>query len=165
MTIKPGIILISSPVLDDPNFDKVVIYICEYNDKGAMGFVINHIFPRAFNELTEFKTSRTFPLFDGGPVENEKLFFLHRRPDIIEGGTKTTNGIYLGGNFEQAVTHINYYSQPENDIKLFVGYCGWDPRQLETEIEEGSWLMVNAAVENIFTIETAMLWEELYVKQ
>ena len=165
MTIKPGTILISSPVLDDPNFDKVVIFICEYNDKGAMGFVINHIFPRAFNELTEFKTVKAFALFDGGPVENEKLFFLHRQPDIIEGGTITANGIYLGGNFKQAVEHINQHSQPEDDIKLFVGYCGWDPGQLETEIEEGCWLRIGAVVENIFAIDAAMLWEELYTKQ
>ena len=161
MNIEPGSILISSPSLDDPNFEQVVIFICEYNDKGAMGFVINQLFVRAFNELMEFKNAKAFSLFDGGPVENEKLFFLHHRPDIIEGGTKIIDGVYLGGNFEQAVAHINHYNQAKNDIKLFIGYCGWDPNQLEKEIEEGSWLAVDAA-QNIFAADTAMLWKQLY---
>ena len=96
MNIDPGTILISSSSLKDLNFDKVVVFITEYNSKGAMGFVINNLFPRKFNELVEFNNSRNFLLYEGGPVENDKLFFLHQRPDLIEEGIPIMDSIFLG---------------------------------------------------------------------
>jgi putative transcriptional regulator len=162
MTVSAGKILLSTPVLDDPNFDKVVIFIAEYNANGALGFVINKIFPRAFNELVEFKQSMPVPLYEGGPVEQEHLFFLHRRPDLIEGGIHIINAVYLGGNFSQAVQCVNEKLITTNDIKLFIGYSGWDDNQLEDEIAEGSWLIADAEASTIFTGNIVTIWEELY---
>ena len=162
MKISAGKILISSPSSDDVLFDKSVIFITEYNEKGAMGFVLNKIFPRVFNELLEFKRSKSFTLYDGGPVENEKLYFLHRRPGKIEEGLVIIDNIYLGGNFEQAVGGINDGSLAETDIKLFIGYCGWDLGQLEEEMEEGSWLLCDADTTIVFGTAVDTLWEKLY---
>jgi putative transcriptional regulator len=161
MKINPGTILISAPSLNDPNFEKVVIFIAEYNEKGALGFVINKLFPRNFNELTEFKNSKPFLLYSGGPVENENIFFLHHCPDIIKDGQAVIDSIYLGGNFKQAVAHLNHSSTAQNDIRLFIGYCGWDYNQLEEEIEEGSWLIANADTQMIFSDKPEMLWEKI----
>ena len=161
MNIDPGTILISSSSLKDLNFDKVVVFITEYNSKGAMGFVINNLFPRKFNELVEFNNSRNFLLYEGGPVENDKLFFLHQRPDLIEEGIPIMDSIFLGGNFKQAVAKINEGILMEKDIKLFVGYCGWDPGQLEEEVEEGSWIICENNTKAIFLSNTEMLWEEM----
>lgn len=162
MNIQPAAILISSSSLKDLNFDKVVVFITEYNTKGAMGFVINNLFPRKFNELVEFNNSPAFSLYEGGPVENDKLFFLHQRPDLIEEGTPVTDSIYLGGNFKQVVAKINAGILKETDVKLFVGYCGWDPGQLEEEVEEGSWLICENNTGAVFLSDTKMLWEEMY---
>jgi putative transcriptional regulator len=162
MQIKAGNILISAPSLDDPNFDKVVIFLTEYNAKGAIGFVINAVFPRMFNELLEFKHSKAFQLYAGGPVEKDSLYFLHRRADLISEGICVTGNIYSGGNFKQAVECINNGSISINAIKLFIGYCGWDDNQLETEIEEGSWLVCNTDSAIVFRADIALLWEELY---
>ncbi|MDB5278558.1 MAG: hypothetical protein JWR61_3513 [Ferruginibacter sp.] len=150
MQIKAGIVLTGAPSLDDPNFDKVTIFITEYNKKGATGFVVNKLFGRTLNELEEFKDSLPFPLYDGGPMDREHLFFIHRRPDIIRGGTPVTDTIYFGGNFQQAVAHMNDRSVLQHEIKIFVGYCGWDFNQLEDEVEEGSWIVGNADIEKIF---------------
>ena len=160
--LQPGTILISSPNLEDPNFEKVVICICEYNNKGAMGFVINQQFSRNLNELLEFSNCKNLPLFAGGPMMNENLYFIHQRPDIIKDGAILADGIYLGGNFKQAVTHINTSIHPEEDIKLFIGYCGWDAHQLEEEINEGSWMITNTSRQIILSYNTLALWEQLY---
>ena len=162
MNINAGSLLISTPTLDDPNFEKVVVFITEHNEKGALGFVVNKLFPRTFNELVEYKHSSVFPLYDGGPVEEEKLFFLHCRPDLIKDGVPVVDSIYMGGNFKQAVAHINDTNSKQNDIKLFIGYCGWDYNQLEEEIEEGSWLLCNMDKEIVFSANVEMLWKELY---
>jgi putative transcriptional regulator len=144
MNITTGTFLSSLPSLDDTNFERVVILITEHNEKGAMGFVINKPFPRKLNELEEFKHIPAFPLHEGGPVDQEHLFFIHRRPDLIEEGSHISSGIYLGGNFKQAVACISNKTITEKDLKIFVGYCGWDDDQLEEEIKEGSWQMQDA---------------------
>lgn len=162
MYISPGKILISKPSLTDPNFDKVVIFIAEYNEKGALGFVINTPFPKAFNELTAYKNSPPLPLYTGGPVEKESLFFLHRKPDLITGSTHVIDSIYLGGDFKQAVQYINDNTLLQSDIKLFIGYCGWDDGELEEEVAEGSWLLGNTTNKTVFTSHVAILWEQLY---
>jgi len=106
-----------------------------------MGFIINKIFERPLNALTEFAGSPAFPLYTGGPVDNEHLFFLHRRNDLIPGGTLLDNEVYLGGDFKQAIAYINDKTLGQAGIKIFIGYCGWDRGELEAEIEEGSWLL------------------------
>lgn len=148
--INPGIFLESSESLDDPSFQEAVLFITEYNTAGAAGFVINKLFERKLNDLEEFKNSIAFPLYEGGPVETEKLYFIHRRPDLIEDGIPIKDGIYLGGNFEQALASLNDRAIGSNDIKIFIGYCGWDPQQLEEEIAEGSWLVTAHSPGKVF---------------
>ena len=136
-------VLISKPSMDDENLKGSVILITERNEEGAMGFVFNKLFHRSLNELAAFSYSRPFPLYDGGPVDKEHLFFVHRRPDLIEEGRHVVDSIYLGGNFRQAIARINDKTLSESDIRIFIGYCGWDRGQLEAEIEEGSWSVVD----------------------
>lgn len=150
MNIEPGNIIKSSSALNDSVFEDVMILITEHNAKGAMGFVLNKIFERPLNALQEFSHIRHFNLYNGGPVDKEHLFFIHLRPDIIEGGENICSNIFWGGNFKQAVNAINNYSLTENDIKIFIGYCGWDYAELEAEIEEGSWELTHLTTEQVF---------------
>jgi putative transcriptional regulator len=163
--LKAGSVLISAPSLEDPYFDKVVIYITEYNEKGALGFVMNQVFERKFNELTEFRNSKTFPLYEGGPVDREKLYFIHRIPGSIGEGTLVADGVYMGGNFKQAVQYLNTAGDAERNLRLFIGYSGWDANELEAEIAEGSWLPVRASVTTLFEASEQSLWEELYKRK
>lgn len=163
--LKAGSILISAPSLEDPYFDKVVIYITEHNEKGALGFVMNQVFERKFNELTEFRTSKPFLLYEGGPVDREKLYFIHRIPGNISEGTPVADGVYMGGNFKQAVQYLNTASDAARNLRLFIGYSGWDANELEAEIEEGSWLPVQASVTTLFEASEQSLWEELHKRK
>jgi putative transcriptional regulator len=81
---------------------------------------------------------------------------------MIESGTLISNSIYLGGNFKQAVARLNNKAVTQKDIKVFIGYCGWDANELEEEVQEGSWIVVTASLQTVFATDTAMLWQQLY---
>jgi putative transcriptional regulator len=151
MYIQSGTIVQSTATLNGTEFENSLIVITEYNDNGAIGFVINKVFERTLNALQEFSHIRHFNLYDGGPVDKEHLFFIHRRNDIVKEGSLVVGNIYVGGNFTQAVQAINNYAIIESDIKIFIGYCGWDAGELEAEITEGSWIVTNNNTAAIFS--------------
>lgn len=148
--IKQGQLLNSSKALTDSIFEQTVILIAECNEKGALGFIINKAFGRNLNELEEFKDSFPFPIYYGGPVDLEHLYFVHQRPDIISEGVLIANGMYIGGNFQQAVQGIIKRNLTTADLKIFTGYCGWNACELEDEIEEGSWFVKDGMTEEVF---------------
>ena len=151
MKLTEGAILQATPLLNGSEFESAHVYLAEYNSSGAVGFIFNQPYRRNLNELAEFSKSRSFPLYKGGPVGDGSLYFLHNRPDIVGGGTPVADGIYLAGDFKKAVSAINSLVLLKNNIKLFIGYCGWDEGELETEIEEGSWLVkVKTPAQSIF---------------
>jgi len=150
MSNYQGKILSSTPAMDDPNFDSALVFIVEHNEQGALGFVMNKVFERALNELVEFSSSPAFPLYEGGPVDRGHLYFIHRRSDLIPGGTPVIDDIYLGGDFQKTIEQINNKNLTSKDIKIFIGYCGWDTGDLEAEIAEGSWEVKEPDVDSLF---------------
>ena len=137
--LKAGIVINSTDVLNDSFFEHTTILIVQHNEQGSLGFVTNKPFGKSLHELIEFNHAKPFPLMDGGPVDREHLFVLHQRPDLIEGGEQIHNGLYLGGNMEQVIEAINTKAASQQEIQVFIGYCGWDMGELEAELEEGSW--------------------------
>jgi putative transcriptional regulator len=140
MDLKAGTYIISTELLDGSIFEDTTILIVQHNEEGSLGFVMNKPFGKSLHELIEFNHSKPFQLLDGGPVDRDHLFVLHKRPDLIDGGEKVSNGFYLGGDMQQVIEVINNNGSNEQEIKLFIGYCGWDAGELEAEIEEGSWI-------------------------
>jgi len=137
--LKAGKYINSTDELIGSFFEDTTILIVKHNDKESLGFVTNKALGKSLNDLVEFKHSNPFPLMDGGPVDREHLFVLHKRPDLIEGGEKMYDGLYLGGNMGQVIDAINTKSITQEELQIFIGYCGWDKGELEAEIEEGSW--------------------------
>jgi putative transcriptional regulator len=141
IALAAGMLIESTAALDDTVFAGVTIFLSAYNEKGAMGFIVNQPFGRSLHELAAFSRVPAFPLYHGGPVDEEHLYFLYCRPDLIPGGRQVFNDIYTEGDFEQAVRLLEQGQLKRGDIKIFVGYCGWDTGELEAEIAEGSWLV------------------------
>jgi len=137
--LKAGLYINSTDALIGSFFEHTTILLVQHNEAGSLGFVTNKSFEKSLHELIEFKHVKPFPLMDGGPVDRDHLFVLHKRPDLIEGGEKIPNGFYLGGNMDQVIEAINTKSANKQEIQLFIGYCGWDVGELEAEMEEGSW--------------------------
>ncbi len=162
MTIQTGTILISTTLLNDTNFEKAVIVITEHNEKGTIGYIINQPFNRRFNELEEFKHALPIPLYIGGPSQMENIYFMHRKPAFIEGGELIGSNVYMNGDFKTAVQLVNSGTLSINDVKLYIGYCGWDVQQLDEEIAEGSWIVTNASPNLVFASGIDIMWEELF---
>ena len=139
--LKAGLYINSTDALIGSFFEHTTILLVQHNEAGSLGFVTNKSFEKSLHELIEFNHSKPFPLMDGGPVDRDHLFVLHKRPDLIEGGEQIPNGLYLGGNMEQVIEAINTKGANKQEIQLFIGYCGWDEGELEAEVEEGSWTL------------------------
>ncbi|MBZ4189725.1 YqgE/AlgH family protein [Niabella beijingensis] len=160
--LSPGMLLVSTAIMDDPYFKQTVVLITEYNDSGAMGFVLNRRFPRVFNELVEFRSYPPLPLYEGGPVDQEHLFFIHRCPDQISGGTVVSGTLSAGGDFKQALSYMSRAGRAEQEVRLFIGYCGWDKDELETEISAGYWLVMPVPGNTFIFSDPEHIWKALH---
>ena len=154
--------MISEPFLADPNFSRTVVLLCEHNEEGSFGFVINKPAEVKLNELLEDAGTRNDDIYVGGPVQQNTLQFIHRNDDLIEGGVEVLNGLFWGGNFEQMLAMMDSNVLSHDDIKFFVGYSGWGAGQLKGELEMNSWIISrNVDTEQIFNSDVDSLWKEV----
>lgn len=144
-----GIVLKSVSSAEEDYFDDAVVLIVKHNREGSIGVVVNKQYGRKLTDLEAFKSAPKIDLFEGGPMQQDHLYFIHSLADI--GGESVNRGISFGGDFEKALSLIQQEKASNTDIKIFIGYCGWDKGQLETELEEGAWEMVAMSKENIFS--------------
>jgi len=159
---QKGDFLISEPFLPDPNFDRTVVLLCEHNEEGSVGFVLNKPSILKFDEAVEDVHDFDAPLYVGGPVQQDTLHFIHRAENLLEGSMPIKDGIYWGGNYEQLIALINSGSIYKKDFKFFLGYSGWAPGQLEEELKSKSWIIADdASVNQVFDINSKLLWKEI----
>ena len=142
---KQGSFLISAPYLKDYHFSRSVVLLVEHGEEGSMGIVLNKHFHYllTLNDLVpELEFTPRIPVFKGGPVSRETLFYLHRLKDL-KGALPLGNGLYLNGDFEQMKRYILEGNPTQGVVRFFSGYAGWQGEQLLQEIEENSWMVSN----------------------
>ncbi len=151
--------LISEPFLPDPNFERTVVMICEHNEDGSFGFVLNKIAAVALEDIIEGMEGFEQEVFIGGPVQQDTLHFLHRS-EILQGGTEIVEGLYWGGDFDQLMSMIDTRQIDPADFKFFVGYSGWGSGQLEEELSINSWIVARQATPDlVFDEKEDVLWK------
>jgi putative transcriptional regulator len=160
ITPAPGILLIADPFLKDPNFSRTVVLMCNHQEEGSFGFVINKQFEYTLDELLSHFEGFPIPVYYGGPVQKDTVHFLHQYPNIIPGGQQIMDDVYWGGDFEVLTQMIKENTIDYNKIRFFIGYSGWDEGQLDTELQEKTWLTVEATKEIIFEEKTDQVWRE-----
>jgi len=155
-----GDLLISEPFLPDSNFERSVILLCEHDENGSFGFVLNHLSTLKLEEVVEeCNDDLSNVLYVGGPVQQETLHIIHRCQDKIDGSQKVGEGIYWGGDFEELLLQVSTKQVNANDVRFFLGYSGWSPGQLMDEIEAKSWIVYKEpSPEQIFDLEANNLW-------
>jgi len=158
--IVPGLLLISDPFLKDPNFMRTVILLCEHQAEGSFGFVLNRPYDQVLGELISDLEGTKLPVYYGGPVQVDTVHFLHKRPDLIEGGFEVTDGVYWGGDFEVVVQLIKGGNIKSTDIRFYIGYSGWGEGQLENELKEKSWITRQGTKKLIFHKEPDLIWKD-----
>ena len=155
-----GILLISDPFLKDPNFMRTVVFLCEHQDQGSFGFVLNRKYENTIDELIPELEGHKLSLFYGGPVQIDTIHFLHQYPNEIPGGQEVMRGIFWGGDFEKVVEMIKNNELDENKIRFFIGYSGWSDGQLKNELDEKSWLTVKATRKLVFHNDYKEIWKD-----
>jgi putative transcriptional regulator len=155
-----GKLLIAEPFLKDPNFMRTVILLCEHQDEGSFGFVLNRSYQSTLDELVPDLEGLPLPVLYGGPVQMDTLHFLHQYPDEIPGSYKVTDDVFWGGDFEMAVEQLKSGKLDIEKIRFFIGYSGWTSGQLNEEIREKSWLMTNSTSKIIFHRNIQEIWKE-----
>lgn len=139
-----GALLISEPFMLDPNFERSVVMLCEHNDEGTLGLVLNQRSNLLLSDVLDGVRSDKFPLYIGGPVQANALFFLHKSFDKLTSGTQISEDVYWGGDFDRLLVLIEENLIEPEEVKFFLGYSGWSPGQLDQEIEQNSWAVHNA---------------------
>jgi putative transcriptional regulator len=159
-TPAPGILLIADPFLKDPNFMRTVVLICEHQEEGSFGFVLNKSYNYTLDELVNSAEGMKLPVFMGGPVQVDTIHFLHQYPEKIPGGFRVIDGVFWGGDFERAIDLIKSGEIDENKIRFYIGYSGWSGGQLNDEMKEKTWLTVEATRKIVFHAQTDEIWKE-----
>ena len=156
----PGILLIAEPFLKDPNFMRTVVFLCDHQEEGSFGFVINRHYEHKLNELMNGMETLDLPVFYGGPVQVDTIHFLHQYPDKIPGGQEVQKGIFWGGDFDTAINLLLENKIDKNKIRFFIGYSGWSNGQLDDELKEKSWLTVEANKKIVFHKDANEIWKD-----
>jgi putative transcriptional regulator len=157
--IEKSYLLLSAPSLDDPNFNRAVILLCQYNEEGAFGLVFNQPSAIRVQDVSKNNAIKN-ALFIGGPVEQNHLFFVHHFADL-KGTIELKDGIYWGGDFDE-LSKLNISQEiQEKDCRFFVGYSGWEAGQLEEEIANNSWIISKVSPQVLFETEAKDLWKKI----
>ena len=158
--LKPekGRILISEPFLNDPYFKRTVILLCEHNEEGSFGFVLNRYLDMSITRIMKEFPDLNTKVGVGGPVQNQNLFFLHTLGEKLEGSKEVYNGVYMGGNFDVLKLMIETGQIEEKDVRFFVGYSGWSADQLDQELKEKSWIVSPTSQNAIMNTTNDSLW-------
>ncbi|MFD2036057.1 YqgE/AlgH family protein [Belliella marina] len=145
---KSGHLLISEPFLQDENFVRSVVLLCENNENGAFGLVLNKLSILKLGELIDDLSFLDCDVYVGGPVEQNTLHFIYYGDKILEDSIKVGDQLWWGGNFVQLVSKLRLSEIDLDKIRFFIGYSGWSEGQLENEIEEKTWIVSDSTDTN-----------------
>ena len=164
--LKPasGRVLISEPFMDDENFSRSVIYLCEYNEDESYGFILNHILNPSLSELINEIDNKDFSISYGGPVSSDNLFYFHNLGDRIKGSKQISKNLWTGGDFNEITMLINNREISEQNIRFFLGYSGWSKSQLSNEMKSNSWIVSEIEQSSIISIDQN-LWQSILSKK
>ena len=164
-TWHTGKLLVAMPVLDDPAFARSVVLLIDHDEDGALGVVLNRASEVPVSEATDALID-LIPapgvLFGGGPVEPDALVAIGRAQDGV-GQVDTT--------FVEGLRLVDLDQDPVlagvelSHVRLFAGYAGWAPGQLEHEVWHGAWVVVDVEPSDVFTPRPETLWQDVLARQ
>lgn len=155
--------LIAMPGLDDPNFVRSVTYVCEHNEQGAMGIVVNHTIEMDLAEVflqlevtSDNEPAGRQPIYIGGPVLPDRGFILHRPHGDWESTLHVTDSIAV--TTSRDILNAMAHGYGPRDAIFALGYAGWSAGQLEAEIADNAWLSVPADEHVLFELAPDARW-------
>jgi putative transcriptional regulator len=166
LALSKGMFLVAARNLLDPNFSQTVVLLIDYSENGAVGLVINRpslvdldeVFPDLKGERI-----RKSAVFIGGPVAVDELFFIILSEKQPEESFHVFDEVYISSNLD-LLEKIAREKDGKEKFRVYAGYAGWAPDQLEMEVSLGGWYVMHADVESIFSKEPRDVWSELIYK-
>ncbi|MDH5433920.1 MAG: YqgE/AlgH family protein [Gammaproteobacteria bacterium] len=156
--------LIAMPSLNDGSFTRSVMLMCEHNEDGAMGIVINQPLNFSTPELLEHlsipckRIPNNNPVLAGGPVQVDRGFVIHRANQLWQSSLNLEQNISVTTSSD--ILHAIAKEELDNDTFIALGYAGWDAGQLEREMLENSWITAPIDPEIIFSTPVEQRWQK-----
>ena len=155
---KQGRVLISEPFLNDTYFKRSVVLLTEHSDEGTVGFVLNKPVEMSVNEVLEDFPKTNAHISIGGPVNTNTIHYIHTFGERLPNSVQVMEDLYWGGDFEflKEMMESGLIKGPQ--IRFFLGYAGWSPKQLDSELEAGCILLSseqNGEMIGVYSIEQA----------
>jgi putative transcriptional regulator len=164
LELSKGMFLVANRNLRDPNFSQTVVLLIDYSENGAVGLVINRPSRVGLSDLfPDLKGARIrqSTVFKGGPVAVNELFFILLSEKSPDESFHVFDSVYINTNPE-LLEHMD--KRGEEIFRVYAGYAGWAPEQLELEISLGGWHVMHADVDSIFFKESLDVWPDLIYK-
>lgn len=159
-----GKLLVASDKLVDPNFRETVVLLLEHDASGALGV--------ALNRPTEVRVALLLPeveelgerpdtVFLGGPVARDRMVILVRAPSQPAESVQVVDGVYATARLD-LLRELASTPRAESRFRVYVGFAGWAPQQLEAEVERGDWHILSGDAASVFHADPATLWPKLH---
>jgi putative transcriptional regulator len=159
-TFRPTLLL-SMPQLQDPNFARTVVLLCDFAPEGAFGLVLNRPTEMPATAMVKLDPpivgGNEMPLCIGGPVEPQRGWILTSTPPEEEEYREIQDGLYLSTS--PALLRQVLSSTPAPRARVLAGYAGWAPGQLDMELAHSAWLMADVELDLVFDIDSERVWE------
>lgn len=158
---QEGSILISEPFLQDAYFQRSVVLLIEHTQEASMGLVLNKQTELQVNSFfPELEELPEMPIYLGGPISPNRLFFIHSLGSaIIPGSVKVNEHLFFDGDFETLKRYMLNGNRIEGKVKFFLGYSGWTEGQLGNEIKQNSWVVSNTPGSNVMLANGEAFWK------
>lgn len=159
--ITAGDVLLSEPFMIDSNFKRSAVLLCEHNEDGSIGFILNKKLDMRVDELIADFPEFDAPVYFGGPVQTDTIHYIHNVGDLLEDSRLISKSVWWGGNFEKLKFLITSELIKPQNIRFFVGYSGWSEGQLDEEMEGNSWVIADMHPNYLFSSKPHRLWEQI----
>jgi putative transcriptional regulator len=159
--IKKGKLLIAEPsIIGDVSFNRSIILLTEHNNEGSIGFILNKPLDFELGDLIPGVKSN-FPIYNGGPVQQDNLYFIHKVAELVPESIEISKGLYWSGDFEKVTRLITDEKINQTEIRFFLGYSGWDINQLQSELSSNTWILSeNIHKDNIIQAVNTAFWKK-----
>ena len=141
INLQKGHLLIAEPsIIGDISFNRSIILIADHNPEGSIGFILNKPLDFTLQDLIP-EIEIPFEVYNGGPVEQDNLYYIHKTPELIPNSIEISDGLYWGGDFQKVTELIKKDQLKGEDIRFFLGYSGWETNQLTSELRSNTWIL------------------------
>ena len=164
---KKGRVLISEPFMGDYYFGRSVVLLVEHSDEeGTFGVVMNKPTGSVLSDMAgdSLLAEYDFPVYVGGPVQTDSLFYMHTLQNLSDPGEEVLPGLFWGGDIGEIEELLKLNLATPEQIRFFLGYSGWQANQLSGELKRNSWLVSESNINSLLRISSHKMWNHFMMR-